>query len=324
MSDFTVSVVIPFYNRAHFLERTLNSILNQTLRPIEVLLVDNGSDLEQLKIVKNILLKKKYNVLKITLLHTSESGNANFARNLGYSRAEGDYVAFLDSDDWWNPNHLEQSITVLNNSTAVAVYSGAIFHTKDGIFKKYSIDVNQFDNPFDLILSSEGHMAVTPSYIVNKRLMNKDIQWDTRLKRHQDFDYFANIFYNTSGWCYSPGINVNVDWKDGGTKASNIDFDSLILFYKKWRNKIPNNIKKQYLLNRLYFCTKNNAPSYILRYYRDEIKSYNYFSDQYYRLRCYSIYVELYNHIVDFLDRSNLKQPIKALYRKSKIIKNSK
>lgn len=319
----SVSVVVPFYNRSKFLKRLLDSVASQTLPADKIYIIDNGSSLEETLQAWQIITTHK---LVDKCVFTSSIGryNANFARNLGYELATTKYVAFLDSDDWWEKEHLSISLDHLSKSNKVAVYSGAIFHTKDGEFKKKSIDVNQFDNPFDLILSSAGYMAVTPSYIVNRRLVGKDVLWDTELKRHQDFDYFASIFYNTSGWCYSPEIKVHVDWKDGGTELSNIDYDSLIRFYKKWHTKIPSDIKKDYLISRLYFASKNNAPKQIIKFYRSELKAHNFFDDTRCKIKANAMYVKGYNGAIFILNKTKMKTPLKNAYRiiKSNIIKD--
>lgn len=312
--ELDVSVVVPFYNRSKFLKRLLDSIASQTLPADKVYIIDNGSSLEETLKAWEIISTHKL-VSKCLFTSSVDTGNANFARNLGYELAQTQYVAFLDSDDWWEKEHLSTSLNHLRKSNKVAVYSGAIFHTTDGEFRKKSIDVNQFDNPFDLILSSAGYMAVTPSYIVDRQLVNKDVMWDTKLKRHQDFDYFANIFYSTSGWCYSSEVNVNVDWKDGGTKPSNVDYESLIRFYKKWHSKIPSDLKKNYLISRLYFASRHNASTQFINFYRSELKAHNFFNDPFCKMKTNTIYVKGYNSTVYFLNKTGMKTPIRKVYK---------
>src|SRR5699024_10882054 len=126
-------------------------------------------------------------------LSTINRGNANFARNLGYDLSETKYVAFLDSDDWWEKEHLTKSIESLEYSGKAAVYSGAIIHSNNSTNFSNTVDIDNFNDPFSLVLN--GYFAQTSSYVLNKDLIKNIVVWDTALNRHQDFDYFASIFY---------------------------------------------------------------------------------------------------------------------------------
>lgn len=109
-----VSVVIPCYNRMKTIERCLLSVLNQTVQPYEILVVDDGSTDGTLDIVKKI------DSDKIRTLKQNHRG-AQAARNLGILNAKGDYIAFLDSDDEWEKDTLGvlgEYLKNHNNSTA--------------------------------------------------------------------------------------------------------------------------------------------------------------------------------------------------------------
>ncbi len=105
------SIIIPTYNRASFIEKTIRSVLNQTYQNFELILVDDGSTDNTEEIVKNID-NKKINYYKIK---NSERG---FARNFGTLHSSGGYITFLDSDDVLLPNHFSnahESITKYNH-----------------------------------------------------------------------------------------------------------------------------------------------------------------------------------------------------------------
>lgn len=313
--DLDVSVVVPFYNRSSFLIRLLDSIEKQTLSPKKVYIIDNGSSFSEAQRAWDIISSHRMNRICV-FTSTLERGNANYARNLGYQLAETKYVAYLDSDDWWGEDHLLDSTKLLKNKNAAAVYSGAFIHTKDSFFEVKSEDVNKFSNPFELILSDVGYCAVTPSYIINKSLVNEKVMWDVTLKRHQDYDYFASIFFQTQGWVFSPSINVNVDRQDGGIISSEVDFTSMVRFYNKWHNQIPYQIKKRYLKSMLYYSHKAKAPKNIQNFYRSEIESHNFFDDSKYKFKCHASYVKCYHSIVLTLDLLHLKSSLKRLLRK--------
>lgn len=308
--DLNVSVVIPFYNRSEFLLRLLNSIKAQTLPVSKIYIIDNGSTpreaLNTWNIIRSHSLKNK-----CTFVSTLQIGNANYARNLGYELAETEYVAFLDSDDWWDPNHLQDSIDILKSSDAAGVYSGCFVHTSDNVIKIKSEDVNNVGNPFDFLLTGIGFKAVTPSFVINKQVLGNSLLWDTKLKRHQDYDYFANIFYNSSGWCFSPKLNTNVDRLSDGTSTKKVDFNSMILFFQKWENYIPYNIKKEYLYNTLCYAYKASAPEDVIAFYREKIEDNNYFDDFTYKLICKKPLILTYNRLSKVLDVLHLKSYIR-------------
>lgn len=102
----SVSVIIPVYNGAKFIAKTLDSILAQTLRPAEVIVVDDGSPDNSAIIVKGF-------GDAVTLIQP-QNGGASAARNLGASKAKGTWLAFCDQDDLWLPTKLEKQLRLAN------------------------------------------------------------------------------------------------------------------------------------------------------------------------------------------------------------------
>jgi glycosyltransferase involved in cell wall biosynthesis len=100
----TVSVVIPLFNGAAFIAEALNSVIAQTLRPVEVIVVDDGSVDDGTTVVAN------YSEAADIVLIRKENGGQSSARNVGIRHARGDLIALLDQDDAWYPNHLAELI----------------------------------------------------------------------------------------------------------------------------------------------------------------------------------------------------------------------
>lgn len=92
------SVIIPCFNAQQFIAFTLESVAKQTLAPFEIIVIDDGSTDESLAIINN-------SPLSVKVLHSERKGGAG-ARNIGIKEATGDWLAFLDADDIWYPNHL--------------------------------------------------------------------------------------------------------------------------------------------------------------------------------------------------------------------------
>ena len=92
-----ISVIIPVYNAEKYLEKCLDSILQQTFREIEVICVDDGSDDQTVFIIKKYMRLNK----RIRLYELPHCGKAGIMRNLGIEKAEGEYCLFLDGDDFF-------------------------------------------------------------------------------------------------------------------------------------------------------------------------------------------------------------------------------
>lgn len=107
-----VSVIIPVYNRAHYLAASLNSVFAQTYRPIEVIVIDDGSTDSSAKVAKSYP--------EIQYFYQSNQG-VSLARNAGISIASGDLIAFLDADDMWKSNKLDIQIPYMINHPMVGV-----------------------------------------------------------------------------------------------------------------------------------------------------------------------------------------------------------
>ena len=95
----TVSVIIPTYNRESYLERAIISVLEQTYTDYELIIIDDGSTDDTV----SILNKYDKNIRKYSILHSGVSA----ARNFGITKAHGQWIALLDSDDYWLPEKLK-------------------------------------------------------------------------------------------------------------------------------------------------------------------------------------------------------------------------
>lgn len=116
-----ISVIIPLYNKEKTISRAVNSVLNQTYRNFEVIIVNDGSTDKSLNIAQSI----PDNRIKII---TKENGGVSSARNMGIKMATYDYIAFLDSDDMWLPWHLQNVCRMINEhlDAAIGAYSSKL------------------------------------------------------------------------------------------------------------------------------------------------------------------------------------------------------
>jgi glycosyltransferase involved in cell wall biosynthesis len=114
-----VTVVIPVYNTEKYLGRCLNSVLNQNLKEIEIICIDDGSTDNSLRILKEFKKKDK----RIVLISKKNEGQA-IARNIGIKKAQGEYIGFVDSDDWIDLNYFEEMYkSSIKNNAEMAMAS---------------------------------------------------------------------------------------------------------------------------------------------------------------------------------------------------------
>lgn len=120
-----VSVIIPTYERAHMVRDAIESALNQTLSPLEIIVIDDGSTDN----TGSVLLKYSNHIS----YHRQMNRGVSAARNLGLSLAKGGLIAFLDSDDFWAPQKLEVQVEVLKKLPEVSLlFTDFGIHKKDG------------------------------------------------------------------------------------------------------------------------------------------------------------------------------------------------
>lgn len=123
-----VSVVMPVYNAARWLKRPVESVLAQTHRALELIAVDDGSSDDSVALIEAYARGDD----RIRLLRQPQNGGVAAARNAGLDMARGDYVAFLDADDWWHPRKLELQLAAMRSSGAQVSYAAYQRMAEDG------------------------------------------------------------------------------------------------------------------------------------------------------------------------------------------------
>jgi glycosyltransferase involved in cell wall biosynthesis len=120
-----VSVVVPTYNRSELLMSALESIRRQTFRPIEIVVVDDGSTDGTLNIIREWAAVNEAPGAFVVRCAKQENQGPNAARNRGILESRGEFIAFLDSDDRWLPEKMEKQISVLDSNADIGgVYCG--------------------------------------------------------------------------------------------------------------------------------------------------------------------------------------------------------
>jgi glycosyltransferase involved in cell wall biosynthesis len=129
----TVSVVIPTYGRNEYLTRAVQSVVAQTYDDIELLVVDDGSPSPVAQTLEDVALDT---LEAVTFIRHSTNRGANVARNTGIRAARGEYVSFLDDDDWWGERKISRQVTALQDGgpEADVAYTGVKAQSPSGSF----------------------------------------------------------------------------------------------------------------------------------------------------------------------------------------------
>ncbi len=115
--DPTISAIMPVYNSEIYIEGTIKSILNQTYKDFEFIIIDDGSSDNTQKIIEKLAKKDK----RIIFLQNKKNSGISYTRNKGIKKAKGEYIATIDADDWVYPERFEKQINFLKQNTKIGV-----------------------------------------------------------------------------------------------------------------------------------------------------------------------------------------------------------
>ena len=126
-----ISVIIPLYNKAPYVTKALDSVLAQSFKDYECIIINDGSTDNSEAVVQSWLSQNSQYTVHFTL-YTQENAGVSAARNHGISLSTGDYVAFLDADDWWAPTFLEEMMGLINAYPEAGIYASNYIYYKPG------------------------------------------------------------------------------------------------------------------------------------------------------------------------------------------------
>jgi glycosyltransferase involved in cell wall biosynthesis len=181
-----ISVIIPTRNRSHLLERALQSVLNQTMKDYEVIVINDGSTDETARYLSSLKLPF------LTCVHLNENRGGGAARNTGISHASGEFVAFLDDDDTWEATKLKEQVTLMESKNAGLCQTGRNVYTVSGIKRKYIFYAPRYSDPLKSIMG-DNYIGTTSSIMVRKQLVNDVGGFDPELPALQDWDFYIRL-----------------------------------------------------------------------------------------------------------------------------------
>lgn len=207
--DSLISIVIPIYNAEKYLEECLNSIKNQTYKNIEVIMVNDGSKDDSETICKRFSeddTRFRY--------FTKVNGGVSSARNLGLDNVKGEYITFIDADDWIAEKHLELLINSIKKTNSdIGVSSYKEFNNKDTYYIRVytkqeknllnfeKMNRDKFLSLFPKLMSANVCFNNAVSKLFRKDLV-KNLRFDTSIKYGEDLDFYFRLYLNVDSISY--------------------------------------------------------------------------------------------------------------------------
>lgn len=257
-----VSVIVPIYNVEQYLAKCIDSLLNQTLEDIEIILVDDGATDSSPKICDTYALKDN----RIKVIHKSNGGLSD-ARNVGLEVTKGEYIAFLDSDDWVEPNFYEYLYKLIKREQADIAQCDYI--------EAYSHDA-KID--FNEIIKENVHTGIEALYLLHgEEYVKTVVVWNKIYKRklfksirfpkgkiHEDEATTYKVLHQASKVVNSNLPMVYYRQREGSIMAEGFN-DKRLYVLEAWREK--RDYFEQHNLKELAQHTEYNLCSTLKGFY---------------------------------------------------------
>ncbi len=255
-----ISVIIPTYNRGTVIKSSIQSVLNQTYKNIEVIIVDDCSEDNTQKIVEDLAVSDS----RIRYIKLDKNLGACAARNIGIEASVGEFIAFHDSDDICYPDKLDIQIKAIQDNKADVVFckmNNVVSGKRMGIVP----ETDKFNEGF--LDDDEEVFGISTQTIFAKRKVFEECKFDVSFPRFQDFELMIRIKQLFSIYCVAKPLVDFCISEDSISKNSlklYITCQLLLKKYPNFRNDYPNTSKKlAYKLLRDYvFLNKKEKKAY--------------------------------------------------------------
>ena len=232
-----VSVIIPTWDRAYLLKRAIQSALNQSLSPFEIIVSDDGSTDNSYHVIKS------FNNPKIKWITANHAGLPAVVRNRAIKESKGKWIAFLDSDDGWSPEKLEKQLSLAKKTGCLAICSNAYSISSKGKRKKY---LNYSKNTITFSDLLNVNYVILSSAIIHKSVLSKCVGFPEipELKTGEDYAFWLRVATQTN-FIYLNKIlvNYNDDPKNSIRKFTKDTYKQKQIILRDflrwaWKNKI--------------------------------------------------------------------------------------
>ena len=203
----TISIIIPVYNRAHIVERTLGSVLAQSHRPLQVVLVDNDSSDDSLAVLQGFAQENNTDDFQVKVV-TESHHTAGAARNRGAKEATGEWLVFFDSDDEMHPQLVEDYLTTIDQCKrgVDVVSTRAALHYSDGTMRQLPFHTS------DIMAVQMLHSQLaTQRYMVRSSFFHECEEWNINLPVWNDWELGVRMLLAHARMAYLDQNRVKVN-----------------------------------------------------------------------------------------------------------------
>ncbi|AFR69392.1 glycosyltransferase/CDP-glycerol:poly(glycerophosphate) glycerophosphotransferase [Brachyspira pilosicoli B2904] len=289
-----VSVIIPVYNVEEYLKECLDSVINQTLKEIEIICIDDCSTDSSYSILEEYAKKDS----RIVLIKNKENMGVGYNRNIGIKEAKGEYIGFIDSDDYISEDYYENLYNTAKKYNSDVVNTLNVSNDKEGnifnywchidnfvkIKKYYEYESNNLFNNVDFYSKYLVTFNPVNKIFLKKFILDKDIYFiEKKINAAEDADFIIRLFLN------SPKVSFNNHSKYFYRINSN---SSTSMSYKYLKYNLS---AIEYMENTINYC-KDKFPSYLNLVYAKVWPSPLY---QFY-IGSKSLQEEFYPHLYNF------------------------
>lgn len=234
-----ISIIIPTFNRAHYICETLKSIIAQTYTNWECIIVDDGSSDDSLLVINSFVEKD----VRFRLINRRSDRNkgASTCRNIGIENSKGEFIQFLDSDDLMSENKLEQQILSIpdfnENIICTCKWSRFIKIPNDSVnfeaLDSYS-DFDDIPNFLEALATSKGYFPIH-AYLIKKSIINKTGLWNEYLSINDDSEFLIRLFCNTDKIYFAPNAIAYYRWTGSENISNYNDYHKVNDAINSWR-----------------------------------------------------------------------------------------
>lgn len=191
MKMLLVSVIIPTYKSDSTLSRAIDSVLNQTYKNFEIIVVDDNDPETEYRKNTEKLMQKYIGDERIKYIKHEKNKNGSAARNTGFKNSSGEYICFLDDDDYFLPDKIEKQVEHMeNNKQYGANYTWRI----ENILGKPTVIKSDYKGDLSRQILTLEFTPFTSSLMIRRECIIKLNGFDESFYRHQDFEFLLRFF----------------------------------------------------------------------------------------------------------------------------------